>query len=111
VSAADLSPSVVWGLFVVVGAITFAIRYSFIYLFGRIDELPPRVAAALRYVPPAVLAALVAPSLVGGGPADPLLTARTLAGGVAVVVAWYTESAVATIAAGMAALWLAEWAV
>ncbi len=105
-------PPVVWALFAVAGLVTFALRYSFVRLLGRVEAVPPRLATALRYVPPAVLAALVAPVAVGpgapggAGAVGPAVVPRTAAVAVAAVVAWRTESAVATIAAGMGALWL-----
>lgn len=96
----------VWAVVVVVGAVTFAFRHSFVYLFGRIDGVPPALRAPLRYVPAAVLAALVAPALVGSPLSPgPVLTARTAAGALAALVAWRTESTAATLAAGMVALW------
>jgi branched-subunit amino acid transport protein len=100
-------PAAIWLVVVVVGVVTFAYRYSFIYLFGRIDTVPPNLKDALRFVPPAVLAALVLPSLVDVGPtpAATLTDDRLLAGVVAGVVAWRTENMLATIAVGMAALW------
>jgi branched-subunit amino acid transport protein len=97
---------VVWAVVVVVGVLTFAFRHSFVYLFGRVDAVPPRLRAALRYVPPAVLAALVAPALVGSPLAvGPVLTARTAAGAVAALVAWRTGNTAATLVAGMVGLW------
>ena len=100
-------PTVVWGVVLVIGVLTFAIRFSFIYLFGRLDSVPPWLSRSLRYVPPAVFAALVLPSLLT---VRPTLTAtlvddRLLAGAFAAVVAWRTESILATIVAGMGALW------
>jgi branched-subunit amino acid transport protein len=99
----------VWAVVVVIGVVTFCLRYSFVYLFGRVDAVPPRLRTALRYVPAAVLAALVAPDLLGPaatGGVGPLVTARTVAAGVATVVAWRTGNTFATIAVGMVALWV-----
>lgn len=101
---------VVWVVILGIGVATFALRFSFIYLFGRIDEVPPRMRRILRYVPPAVLAALVAPALVtidpsvgvAGSLADPRLAAGLLAG----AVAWRTGNLFLTIAVGMVALWV-----
>lgn len=103
--AAD--PTVVWAVVLVVGALTFAIRFSFVYLFGRLDAVPPWLTRSLRYVPPAVFAALVLPSLVTVRPSVTATLAddRLLAGAFAAVVAWRTESILATIVAGMGALW------
>lgn len=89
----------------VVGLFTFAIRFSFVGLVGWIDGLPPRLERALRFVPAAVLAALVAPSVVVVAPETGLAVDRLLAGGVAAAVAWRTETILATLAAGMATLW------
>ena len=89
---------------------TFLIRFSFIYLIGR-AEFPPTVTHMLKYIPPAVLSALVWPALVlsGGhisiGPAN----YRLWAGLVAVLVAWKTKNTILTITAGMVSLWLMQW--
>ncbi|MEF8781192.1 MAG: AzlD domain-containing protein [Haloferacaceae archaeon] len=100
----------VWLAVVLIGAATFGLRFSFIYLFGRVDEVPPSVRRALRYVPPAVLAALVTPALVtidpGVGVLPSLADERLAAGLIAGAVAWRTESLFWTIAAGMGALWV-----
>ena len=92
------------------GLLTFGIRLSFIALLGRV-ETPPLLARALRYVPPAVLSAIVFPELlVRKGAVDlSLHNHRLLAGLVAVAVAWRSRSVLLTIAAGMAALWGLQW--
>ena len=102
-----------WVAIVAIGAITYGIRLSFIHLFGRIDGVPTRLQRPLRYVPPAVLAALVLPDLVTLGPSIPatLLDERLIAGSVAGVVAWRTENVFATIATGMVTLWLFRFVV
>ena len=88
------------------GLVTFLIRLSFI-AFGQHLPDDPRIAAVLRYVPPAILGALIAPEIfmVGGNlsalPDNPRLWAAL----VALLVARLTRSVLATIAAGMAALW------
>lgn len=96
-----------WAVVLVAGVGTFAFRLSFILLFGRLDEIPPRLAFLLRFVPAAVLAALVGPAIVAPG-GVPLAVAppRLLAGAVAVLVAWRTGSLFATIGVGMVTLWL-----
>lgn len=101
------SHAAVWAAIASIGVCTFAIRLSFIYLFGRIDAVPPRVEAVLRYVPAAVLAALVVPAVVT---VEPTLSAtlfddRLVAGVVAAGVAWRTEDVFATIVLGMGTLW------
>ena len=96
----------VWGVIALVGAGTFLIRFSFLFLFEYVAAVPEGVERALRFVPAAVLAALVAPAVivVDGSPAVSPGNERLLAAGLAVVVAWRTESVLATIAVGMAAL-------
>ena len=106
-------PVAVWAAIVAVGVVTFGIRLSFIYLFGHIETVPPRATQALRYVPAAVLAALVVPAVVSIEPTvgATLTGDRLLAGGGAALVAWYTENVTATIVAGLVALWLVRFAV
>ena len=106
-------PAAVWAAIVAVGVVTFGIRLSFIYLFGHIDTVPPRVTQALRYVPAAVLAALVVPAVVSIEPTavETLTSDRLLAGAAAALVAWYTENVTATIVVGLVALWLVRFAV
>lgn len=101
-------------LIVLAGGIgTYAIRVSFIALFGRLDDVPDGVERALRFVPAAVLSALVVPQLVyaDGSLALSPDNLRLFAGAVAVAVAWYTENLLATIGAGMGALWLLSYLV
>ena len=96
---------ILWLTIVVIGVLTFGIRVSFIALFGRLDEVPPRIDTLLRYVPAAVLAGLVFPSFVALGGGGPEID-KLLAGATAVVVAWRTENVLATLGAGMGTLWV-----
>ncbi|HET6822988.1 MAG TPA: AzlD domain-containing protein [Anaerolineales bacterium] len=52
----------IWLVMLLGGVITFLIRFSLIYLFGRF-KIPETMQQALRYVPPAVLSALIFPEL------------------------------------------------
>ncbi len=99
-----------WAIVLVAGVGTFAIRYSFLAVFERAGSVPPRLRQALRYVPPAVLAALVFPALVFGGEggAGAVTPLRTVAGLVAAAVAWRTESVLWTILSGLVALVVLE---
>lgn len=91
------------------GLVTFLIRLSFIAFGHRLPD-DPRIAAVLRYVPPAILGALIAPEIfMAGGslnaaPDNPRLWAAV----VALLVARLTRSVLATIAAGMLALWVVQ---
>ena len=49
-------------LIVGMALVTFAVRYPVLVLVGKIP-LPDRVFRALRYVPPAVLAAIIVPAV------------------------------------------------
>jgi branched-subunit amino acid transport protein len=104
--ATDYGTSTLWLVILAAGVGTFLIRLSFIGLFGLLDDVPEGVERALRFVPAAVLAALVAPQLVYVDGAVSLANPRLLAGAVAAAVAWRTEDIAATLAAGMVALWL-----
>jgi len=91
------------------GIVTYAIRLSLIALLGRI-EVSPLVRRALRFVPPAVLSALILPELLlPGGVLDLSLgNARLLAGTLAALVAWRCRNALLAIALGMVALWILQ---
>ncbi|MES3518505.1 MAG: AzlD domain-containing protein [Natronomonas sp.] len=106
-------PVAVWTAIVLIGIATYGVRVSFIYLFGRIESVPDRVGRVLRFVPPAVLAALTVPAIVTIRPSISamLVDDRLLAGVVAAVVAWRSENILATIAAGMGTLWLLRFVV
>ena len=88
------------------GLLTFLTRLSFIALLGRF-ETPPRLARALRFVPPAILSAVIVPELVlrQGALALSPGNERLVAGLAAAPVAWLTKNVLATIAVGMAVLW------
>ena len=103
----DYSAPAIWGLMVVIGLGTFVLRLSFIHWFGRRD-VPPGLQRALRFVPAAVLSALVLPAIVYSG-TDPGLNVhnvRLLAGACAFAVAWTTRSVILTMVAGMGVLWV-----
>ena len=102
--------SVLLGVLIVgMGVVTYAIRLSLILLLGRL-KVPPLVQRALRFVPPAVLSALIFPELLlpGGTIMLSLGNARLLAGVLAGVVAWQSKNVLLAIGAGMAALWVLQ---
>ena len=96
-----------WTVIVAVGLVNYLAKLSFIAYFSR-RAIPPLLARALKYVPAAMLTALVVPLIAGpaGGGAsfNPKVAAALFAG----VVAFVTDSTPKTIAAGMAALWLLQ---
>lgn len=91
------------------GLVTFAIRLVPILALERFP-IPPRLRQALRFVPPAVLSAIILPELLRpAGTLDISLgNLRLLAGVIAILVAWRTRNVLLTIAAGMGALWILQ---
>ena len=96
-----------WLTFLGIGVITYAIRLSFILLLGKM-AMPSFLMRALRFVPVAVLSAIILPALFLDGSRLNLSlgNARLLAGILAAVVAWRTKSALLTIVVGMVGLWV-----
>ncbi|OGO11350.1 MAG: branched-chain amino acid ABC transporter permease [Chloroflexi bacterium RBG_13_66_10] len=95
-----------WLTVLTMGAVTYVVRVTPILLLGKL-ELPPLILRGLRYVPGAVLSAIVFPELVlrEGSLALSLDNPRLLAGVLAALVAWRTRSMLLTLLVGMAALW------
>jgi branched-subunit amino acid transport protein len=91
------------------GLLTFATRLSFIALLGRV-ETPDLLRRALRYVPPAVLSAIILPEMVVRQGAVDLSfhNLRLFAGLAAAAVALWTRNVLLTIGVGMAALWILQ---
>lgn len=94
-----------WVTLAAIGLITYSIRLSFILLLDRL-KLPDRFIRGLRFVPPAVLTAIIFPELLIQDGAILLSPAnlRLAAGLAAGLVAWRTKNVLLTIAAGMAVL-------
>lgn len=100
----------IWLVMVLGGLVTFGMRFSLIYLFGRF-QVPEMMRRALHYVPPAVLSAIIFPELfLREGSLDVSLgNTRLLAGLVAVLTAWFSRNTLVTIIAGMTALFLLQY--
>ena len=86
-------------------ATSFALRGAFFVLLPRF-RVSPRIQVALRFVPAAVLTALVAPELLLANGSLNLAPGnfRLFAAAVAILVAWRTRNTLACLAAGMLAL-------
>jgi uncharacterized membrane protein len=80
-------------------AVTYATRIGGLWLMGRVTP-SPRVGAWLRHLPGAVLIAIVAPTLLAGGPAEALATAATVG------VTARTGNFFLAIAVGVGAVWV-----
>jgi branched-subunit amino acid transport protein len=97
----------IWIVMIALGLLTFTIRFSFIALLERI-KLPTTFQRALRFVPIAVLSAIIAPELgfsnnmLAISPTNP----RLIAGIVATVVAFWTKNVFWTLLAGMGIFWI-----
>ena len=94
-----------WLTIIIAGLLTFGIRLSFILFMGK-TQISPIAQQALRFVPIAVLSALIAPALfVPKGSLDLTFgNTRLIAGLVAILVAWRTKNVLLTIVIGMICL-------
>ncbi len=99
----------VWLALVIVGMgiVTYGIRLSMILLLGRL-EIPPFIRHGLRFVPPAVLSAIIFPELLQPGGAMALVNSRLLAGALAALIAWRSKNTLLAIGLGMLAFWLLQ---
>ena len=91
--------------------VTFGMRYPVLALV-RVIQLPGIVTQGLKYVPPAVLVAIISPAVFmpGGQGIDLRLSNAPLyASLVATVIAWRTKNLLLTILTGMATLWIWKW--
>jgi branched-subunit amino acid transport protein len=95
----------IWVVMIITGMITYAFRLSFIILFEHKD-LPPALHRWLRYVPPAVFAAIIFPEIFvrDGSVVLSSENPRLFAALIAAMVAWRTKNVLLTILIGMAAL-------
>lgn len=90
-----------------VAVMTYLMRASVIVALGE-RTLPPTIARALRYVGPAVLAALTVSLAAGSGEgSSPSIGGVELAAlVVGAVVAWRWRNLIAVLLAGMAVIWI-----
>lgn len=94
-----------WLIIGLAGLLTFATRLSFIFLLGRVT-MPAWFMRALRFVPAAVLSAIIVPETVTwqGGVSLSWRNPQIWAAGVAILVALRVKNVLAIIGAGLAAL-------
>ena len=92
----------IWLVMIAGGLLTFGIRLSFIYLSGRM-QMPERVQRSLRFVPPAILSAILVPEVLmhagklDVGPGNE----RFVAALAAIGVAWATRNTLLTVLTGL----------
>jgi branched-subunit amino acid transport protein len=87
--------------------VTFGIRYPLLATLGKVP-LPPPLLRALKFVPAAVLTAIVVPGLLmpSGDQIDISFgNAQLVAGIVSILVAWRSRNLLLTIVVGMLTLW------
>ena len=82
--------------------VTYLIRLSF-FIFIPPDRLPEWFRRGLRYIPPAILAALITPDLLllDGTLHLSFANHRLVAGSIAALVAWRTRNTWLTIVSGL----------
>ena len=96
--------------FLIVGMaiVTFLIRYPVLAIFGKLT-LPPLIMRSLKYVPAAVLTAIIVPAVllpdgthINASPSNAYL----IGGVVATVTAWRAKNLLLTIILGMVSVWV-----
>ena len=99
----------IWLIMIALAVGTFLIRISFIVLLSNRD-VPPLLSSALRFVPPAVLTALVVPQILTRNTSMEISFAnpQIIAGIAAVLVAWRTRNVLLTIVSGMVVMWILQ---
>lgn len=104
-----MNGALLWFVIAAMALLTFGLRASFLLLHERVT-FPLLVRRALRYVPYAVLAALLVPAVLERGdqafaPEWPRLTAAL----VGAAIALRTRSVILTLSLGMLTLWVGQW--
>jgi branched-subunit amino acid transport protein len=91
-------------------AVTFLVRWPVLALVSRIT-LPQVILDGLKFIPPAVLAAIIAPAMIMPSGKIDLhpSNAYLMAGIVAGLLAWRTRNLLATIMFGMAFFVIWRW--
>lgn len=102
----------VWLVLMGMGLVTFALRLALVLLIGRM-ELPQSLRRLLRFVPPAVLGAIIFMAVLMPAPdgvllLSPLANVQIIAAGMAVLVAWRTKKILPTILVGIVSFWILQ---
>jgi branched-subunit amino acid transport protein len=105
-----MTESGLWLVILGMGAITYGLRAGSLLLAERLPHWA-WLGSFLRFVPVAVLSAIVAlETALPNGTLDlsPLSNYRLLAAALAILVAWRTRRMLPTILVGMATLWILQ---
>jgi len=99
----------IWAVIFAVGALNYVSRLSFIAILSK-RTVPPLLERALRYVPAAMLTALIVPMVIdtGASPGE-WLSPKVAAAVIATVIAYFKLGTLWTLAVGMTVLWLLNW--
>ena len=97
----------IWIVIVSVGLLNYLSRLSFIAFFAN-RSMPPWLSRMLKFVPAAMLTALIVPMVIAGTAAGGgmQIDARLPAAVIATAVAYRVRGAIATLVSGMTALWV-----
>jgi branched-subunit amino acid transport protein len=102
-----------WLLILGMAVVTFLCRYPVLALVSKVG-LPARLVNALRFIPVAVLTAIIAPAMLmpnGRQVELTLYNSHLVAGLAAMLVAWRSRQLLPTIVVGMALFGLWRWLV
>jgi branched-subunit amino acid transport protein len=90
--------------------VTLAARYPLLALLGRLPN-PERIMRPLRYVPPAVLTAIIVPAMLfkDGRAEVSLANDYLVAGLISALIAWRSKNLLLTIVLGMVFLLAWRW--
>jgi branched-subunit amino acid transport protein len=98
-------------LIISMALVTFLIRYPVLAISGRI-QFSPRFLQILRYIPPAVLTAIVVPAVLmptGNQISLSYTNARLIGAIAAVVIGFWRKNLLLTIAVGMLVFLGYQW--
>lgn len=91
--------------------VTFSIRYLLLAISNRV-KLSAQLIQALRYIPPAVLTAIIVPATLIPSGEEIILSytnARLIGAIMAVIVSWYSKNLLLTILVGMLTFFAWQW--
>lgn len=102
------STAAVWVTILVGGALTLAVRSSFLLAARHMSTVPPGAARVLRMIPAAALGALVVPALIRPEGVVDLAQPRLWAGALAALAGWRSGNVIVTLVVGLSSLILFE---
>jgi branched-subunit amino acid transport protein len=99
----------IWYPIIVVGFLTYFSRFSFIALSENF-LIHPQIYRTFKYIPIAVLAAIIVPEIIKSSNIQNIISEPRLAAGIiAIFIAWRTKNVILTITVGMVILYLIQF--